>query len=197
MKNISKNKTGNGNKAQNTTLKAGSELDRVYKGVKKHPGLTISGVGKALRWKYDPMTFPICIGCLKTMNLEKLKESDPMNTLAERQGANISPPKNETDQPDIGPPKNEADESVERINTWKDQISKEVGTLKASLLHHLEKAKTIYNVLASPEIGVNVLEDVKIASVLKSFGAHHTNGNGTNGGEATDDHRLAVVVKRL
>ena len=67
MKNISKNKTGNGNKAQatevsakkskkesDTTIKAGSELDRVYKGVKKHPGLTISGVGKALRWKYGP-----------------------------------------------------------------------------------------------------------------------------------------------
>ena len=55
LKNTSKNKTGNGNKAQAvTTLKAGSELDRVYKGVKKHPGLTTSGVGKALRWKYGP-----------------------------------------------------------------------------------------------------------------------------------------------
>ena len=68
MKNVSKNKTGNGNKnaqtaeesakkskkESDTTLKAGSELDRVCKGVKKHPGLTISGVGKALRWKYGP-----------------------------------------------------------------------------------------------------------------------------------------------
>ena len=65
MKNTSKNKTGNGNKPQaalaekrakksDATLKAGSELDKVYKGVKKHPGLTISGVGKALRWKYGP-----------------------------------------------------------------------------------------------------------------------------------------------
>lgn len=54
MKNISKSKTGNGNKAQDTTVKAGSELDRVYRGVKKHPGLTKSGVGKALRWKYGP-----------------------------------------------------------------------------------------------------------------------------------------------
>jgi hypothetical protein len=67
MKNISKNKTGNGNKAQaaeesakkskkksDTTLKAGSELDRVCRAVMKHPGLTISGVGKALRWKYGP-----------------------------------------------------------------------------------------------------------------------------------------------
>ena len=68
LKTTSKNKTGNGNKAQavaeesakkskkesDTTLKAGSELDRVYKGVKKHPGHTISGVGKALRWKYGP-----------------------------------------------------------------------------------------------------------------------------------------------
>ena len=61
MKNTSK-KTGNNNaaateesaKKSNTTLKADSELDRVYKGVKKHPGLTISGVGKALRWKYGP-----------------------------------------------------------------------------------------------------------------------------------------------
>ena len=67
MKANTQNKTGNGNKAQateesakkskkesDTTLKAGSELDRVYKGVKKQPGLTISGVGKALRWKYGP-----------------------------------------------------------------------------------------------------------------------------------------------
>ena len=65
IKNTSKHKTGNGNKAQaalaaesakksDTTLKAGSELDRVYKGVKKHPSLSISGVGKALRWKYGP-----------------------------------------------------------------------------------------------------------------------------------------------
>ena len=54
MTTTSKKKTGNGNKAQDATLKAGTELDRVYKGVKKHPGLTISGVGKALRWKYGP-----------------------------------------------------------------------------------------------------------------------------------------------
>jgi len=69
MKNTSKNKTGNGNgnktqateesakksnKESDRTIKAGSELDRVCKGVKKHPGLTISGVGKALRWKYGP-----------------------------------------------------------------------------------------------------------------------------------------------
>jgi hypothetical protein len=54
MKNISTSKTGNRNKGQDTSLKAGSELDRVYRGVKKHPGLTISGVGKALRWKYGP-----------------------------------------------------------------------------------------------------------------------------------------------
>jgi hypothetical protein len=55
MKTTSKNKTGNTNKAQTQAdLKAGTELDRVYKGVKKHPGLTISGVGKALRWKYGP-----------------------------------------------------------------------------------------------------------------------------------------------
>ena len=55
IKNTSKHKTGNGNKAQAvTTLKAGSELERVFRGVKKHPGLTISGVGKALRWKYGP-----------------------------------------------------------------------------------------------------------------------------------------------
>jgi len=52
-----KNKTSKTNGTENkshTTLKAGSELDRVFKGVKKHPGLTISGVGKALRWKYGP-----------------------------------------------------------------------------------------------------------------------------------------------
>jgi len=50
IKNTSKT-NGTENKAQaaakkskkesDTTLKAGSELDRVYKGVKKHPGLTI------------------------------------------------------------------------------------------------------------------------------------------------------------
>ena len=54
MKNTSSKKSGNRNKAQDKSLKSGSELDRVYRGVRKHPGLTISGVGKALRWKYGP-----------------------------------------------------------------------------------------------------------------------------------------------
>lgn len=107
---------------------------------------------------YEHITVPICMGCLKTMNLEKLKDAMHID---------------------------EADWSVDKITSLKEEISKEVDTLKAALLKHLEKARTIYNVLTSPGIGLNVVEDVKIAAALKSFGVHHTNGiHHTNGNRA-------------
>jgi hypothetical protein len=49
MQNQDNNKNG-----QADQIKKGSELDRVYQGVKNHPGLGISALGKALKWSYGP-----------------------------------------------------------------------------------------------------------------------------------------------